>query len=85
MKPSGNIAKLSIDFKAALADAQRAGIAGDERHRSAAADALLRAQNIIAMTVAELRAHGLQEPVGRLDTVAVMRAKLAAVAIVGGS
>ena len=45
MKPSGSIAKLSIDFKAALADAQRAGIAGDEGHRSAAADAAARAEH----------------------------------------
>jgi hypothetical protein len=62
MKPCGNIAKLSIDFKPALADARRAVIAGDERHRSAAADALLRAQDIIAMTVVELRAHGCRNP-----------------------
>jgi hypothetical protein len=74
MKPIGSIAKLSIDFKAALADARR--VEAEDRQLHDVEEALCRAQNIIDTIVAELRVQGLREPVGKLDTVELMQARL---------
>jgi hypothetical protein len=74
MKPSGSIAKLCIDFKATLAEAHVAACDGT-RHMELA-NLLLGAQNTIGRIAVELRDHGLQEPVGRLDTMATMQTRL---------